>query len=281
MWITGKEENFAFSFDDVTIDPADLVTIDAHMDHEPMHGGQFFMADNMFHHVEGSMPSPGELRMHFYDNFKQPLDPRNFSGTAFIETLNTETGVVTEDTFVLFHARDGDAFLTAVLPAKMPVALYTSISLGGEDKRFDFEFETLSIEPVRSRVALAGGVDTSGTHEHVRPPLKVPETIEGILAELAVRDSDLLGRIQNQDWNTLFVPAFDARDLVEALEKMDAGLSPRERGKLRTLRSAINRSVGKIERTAHSNDPPRVQGAYDDFSTGMAELREIFKAYAQ
>ena len=99
--------------------------------------------------------------------------------------------------------------------------------------------------------------------------------------ELMNRDSDLLALIKNQDWNTLFVPAFDARDLVAALEKKDAGFSPRERGKLKTLKSAMNRSVGKIERTAHSNDPPRVRAAYDDFSAGIAQLRELYAAFIQ
>ncbi len=281
VWITGAEEEFAFSFDSVTLDPADRVALDTHMDHEPLHGGWFFMADNMFHHVEGTMPRPGELRVYFYDDFKQPVDPRSFSGSAFIEHLDEESGEVAEEVFELFYARAGDKHLTAVLPTQLPVALYTIISLGGEDKRFDFEFETLSIEPPKTRLAAASGADAGGTHEHIRPPLFIPETIEGILAELMNRDSDLLVRVESQDWNTLFIPAFDAKDLVEALEKKDAGFSPRERGKLRTLRSALNRSVGKIERTAHSNDPPRVKTAYDDFAERIAQLQELYAAFLQ
>ena len=281
VWIAGTEEDFAFSFDNVTLDPADRVALDTHMDHEPVHGGEFWMADNMFHHVELTMPRPGELRMYFYDDFKQPIDPHNFSGSAFIEHVDEDSGEVTEEVFELFYARAGDEYLTAVLPPGLPVALYAIASLGGEDKRFDVEFETLSIEPPRSRLAAASGANAGGTHEHIRPPLVIPETIEGILTELMNRDSDLLALIQNQDWNTLFVPAFDARDLVAALEKKDAGFSPRERGKLKTLKSAMNRSVGKIERTAHSNDPPRVRAAYDDFSAGIAQLRELYAAFIQ
>ena len=281
LWITGKEEEFTFSFDDVTIDPADKVALDTHMDHEPLHGGWFFMADNMFHHVEGAMPRPGELRVYFYDDFKQPIDPRSFSGAAFIERVDEESGEVTEETFELFYARAGDEHLTAIVPPEMPIALYAMISLGGEDKRFDFEFETLSVEPPKTRLAAAGGAKAGGTHDHVRPPLLIPETIEGILTELMNRDGDLLARIQSQDWNSLFIPAFDAKDLVAALEEKVAGLNPRQRGKLKTLKSAINRSVAKIERTAHSNDPPRVQKAYDEFADRMAQLRELYAAYIQ
>ncbi|MCH8205332.1 MAG: hypothetical protein IID09_09215, partial [Candidatus Hydrogenedentes bacterium] len=281
VWITGTEEEFTFSFDNVTLDPADRAALDTHMDHEPLHGGWFFMADNMFHHVEGAMPRPGELRVYFYDDFKQPIDPRSFSGNAFIEHVDEESGEVSDEVFELFYARPGDEHLTAVLPPQLPVALYTIISLGGEDKRFDFEFETLSIEPPKTRLAAASGANAGGTHDHIRPPLLIPETVEGILTELMNRDSDLLARIQNEDWNALFVPAFDAKDLVAALEEKDAGFGPRERGKLKTLKSAINRSVAKIERTAHSNDPPRVQMAYDDFADGIAQLRELYASYIQ
>ncbi|MDK1021795.1 MAG: hypothetical protein QGD90_09195, partial [Candidatus Hydrogenedentes bacterium] len=281
VWIAGKEEEFTFSFDEVTIDPADKVRLDSHMDHEPLHGGWFFMADNMFHHIEGAMPRPGELRVYFYDDFKQPIDPRSFSGAAFIERVDEESGEVTEETFELFYARAGDEHLTAIVPPQMPVSLYTMISLGGEDKRFDFEFKALSVEPPKTRLAVAGGADTGGTHEHARPPLIIPETIEGILAELMNRDSDLLARIQSQDWNTVYIPAFDAKDLVSALEEKDAGLNPRQRGKLKTLKSAINRSVAKIERTAHSNDPLRVLMAYEEFADGMAQLRELYAAHIQ
>ena len=58
----------------------------AHMDHSPLHGGQFFMAANSYHHLEGALPRPGEFDLYVYDDYKRPLDPRNFAGEVVFES---------------------------------------------------------------------------------------------------------------------------------------------------------------------------------------------------
>ncbi len=78
--------------------------IRAHGDHNPVHGGQFFMAEDNWHHVEGTYPSAGLFRAFFYDNFKKPLAGKNFSGSLVVlDKSDKELATIT-----LAPSRDGN-----------------------------------------------------------------------------------------------------------------------------------------------------------------------------
>ncbi len=284
LWIAGEKQEFAFTFDEITVDPVLAANnAIAHMDHTPLHGGQFHMADNMFHHVEGTLPRPGEFRAYFYDDFKRPIDPRNFSGNVFIEHLNEATGAVTEDEFKLELMRPGDDFLTAMLPGTLPITCYARIDLGGEPKRFDFHFEELTVDmggpmQMASAAPMAGMPAVPGMHMHYRPPFTMPTTVEGILALMAEREAELSRRIASNDIVTLYQPALDIKDLVAALAAGNWGLDVRASGKLKMLVGSVNLAVDKMDRAGDTGDVPRAQSILNELSGSLAEARKLFPA---
>ena len=252
----------------------------AHMDHSPLHGGQFFMAANQYHHLEGTLPQEGVFRLFFYDDFKRPVDPRNFAGSVIFETYNADTGDFSEEEFPL-TAVPGTDFLEARIKPEMPAEFFASVWLAGEKNRYDFYFEETSVEPVnaptRTSSTGATGPVGAGDHSHFRPPIYIPSTPKEIVAEMAIRAQRLESQIETGEWRTLYVPAFDSRDLAEALlERLD-GLSSRDLGASRRAISRIMQGAVELDRAGDLADPARARKAYDRYLEGVRTLEAIFK----
>lgn len=124
--------------------------IRAHGDHNPRHGGQFFMAADKWHHLEGTYPRAGLFRAHFYDNFTKVFPATGFSGRL----VTKEEGNREIESVPLRVTRDGltmEAELRGVgAPTKdTPLRLTAKLVLkpGEPEQRFDFTFADISKEP--------------------------------------------------------------------------------------------------------------------------------------
>ena len=140
--------------------------IRAHGDHNPVHGGQFFMAEDNWHHVEGTYPSAGLFRVFFYDNFKKPLPGKDFSGELMVlDKSDKELATVT-----FAPSRDGST-LEAKIPqqlATVPLKAAATIKYDPKARaqRFDFFFNELSKDPGPAKPAPA---TTTGAAAPARP----------------------------------------------------------------------------------------------------------------
>ena len=248
----------------------------AHMDHSPLHGGQFFMASNMYHHLEGALPAPGVFRLYVYDDFKEPVDPRNFAGKVVFETYNEETGEFKEEDFPM-EAIPGTDYLEGKIKQEMPAEFFASVWLAGKQNRYDFYFEELSEEPAYVPSSVVDSAPVTGDHSHERPPIRIPTDPKAIVVELAKRADRLEAQIENREWRTLYVPAFDSRDLAEALLERLGGLSSRDTGASRRAISRIMQGAVELDRAGDLADPARARKAYDRYLEGVTTLVGIFR----
>jgi hypothetical protein len=117
-----------------------------HGDHNPKHGGQFFMAPDNWH-VEVTHPSPALFRLYVYDDYSRPFVPGGF--TARIIAIADEKGG-TVDAAVPFHRSPAGPMLEARAPGlTLPATIAVKVRFQADDPeyRFDFPFLDYSREP--------------------------------------------------------------------------------------------------------------------------------------
>jgi Heavy metal binding domain len=179
-----------------------------HQDHNPKHGGIFFMAPDAWHHLEGVYPEPGAFRVHLYDNFSQPLSAKTFKGRVVLkETFDPATGETPElVAYPLLPSRDGSYFEARVPSADLPFELTAKIQFekDGPFERFDFVFSSLSSTTAEAPTAAAA--------------LVVPEEPAAVAEAISERARRVEDLVERGALNEIYIPALEAKDLALALE---------------------------------------------------------------
>ena len=123
-------------------------TLRAHGNHNPQHGGQFFMAPDNWHHLEGVHPSARVFRLYVYDDYGRPLaaakvkdDPgaRRHQGNVRSRDAEDDRAQRVSAEAV---AQPSAISKRASIPATLPAEMTAKVKFGGDqpEHRFDFTF---------------------------------------------------------------------------------------------------------------------------------------------
>jgi len=263
-------------------------TLRPHGNHNPQHGGQFFMAPDNTHHLEGTLPSTRLFRVYLYDDYARPLTSARFKAVrGRVEVGGRSIPLTAAAAGSYLDARlDGLA-----LPARMTARL--QIKPDAPEYRFDFAFPAVTKDPSPPTVSRtretprpaaakspASSVTATAADPSVDPALlqvPIPDTVPGILGQLRSRDRQVRELIDRGNPAAVFVPAFQARDLAIALE-------PRL-GTLTASRDATGAAIMQLVRAAWTLDAAgdtgnREQGtaAYTVFHAAAGAIDAAFAA---
>ena len=117
-----------------------------HGDHNPKHGGSFFMVSNNWH-LEVTHPAPSVFRLYVYDNYSKPFAPPGLAA-RIIEAPDragrrADVDVPFKKARGYYEARMEGLTVPATIAAKV------RFETGDKEYRFDFIFTDYSKEPVR------------------------------------------------------------------------------------------------------------------------------------
>ena len=266
----------------------------AHGDHNPRHGGQFFMADDNWHHLEGTWVQPHTFRIYFYNDMTQPLAVTGFSAQAAksdaqgndVSPFVSLKPVQTKDRNIL------EAPMPAVdLPAKF--TLRVRFKPDDKERVFDFTFADYSKEPgsavpvsnasVQGRAAVQpgsqalGGDSVTFTPGTFRPEAPLPTTTEGLLKELAERADSVKMLLDEGNLGALWYPAIRAKDVALELEQSHANEIPEgERPKMMSAVRRLTMAAWQIDAAGDLGNKERLLPLYREFSVAIADLESVY-----
>jgi hypothetical protein len=159
-------------------------TLRPHGNHNPQYGGQFFMAPDNTHHLEGAFPRARVFRLYLYDDYARPLPADRMKAVkarvVTNETFDTATRTTREIAAFPLN-KVGRGYLEArVDTARLPAQLTAKVKFKSDapEYRFDFTFTELSKKPAPPPSAAAPGqrgeMSRAADASPIRPPAAAP-----------------------------------------------------------------------------------------------------------
>jgi heavy metal-binding protein len=287
-------------------------TLRPHGNHNPQHGGQFFMAPDNWHHLEGAYPRDRVFRLYLYDDYARPLTPDRLSKVrarvVTKEIFDPSTRKTTELAAFALRVMRGAGYLEArVDRASLPIELTAKVQFepNAPEHRFDFTFEATTNEPapiIRTpetsaterplssgvaapiRNARSGGNTSSprdsGSESQaagvVRSsnPLEQssPESTADIVRLLNARNEEIATLIRRGDFPLVWIPAFQAKELGLALAPQLEHLAPAKRQVAEPALQELVRTAWLLDAYADVGNRRQIEAAHAAFTAALNSL---------
>jgi Heavy metal binding domain len=253
----------------------------AHGDHNPRHGGQFFMASDNFHHLEGTYPREGVFRVYFYDDFTRPLGRTKTA--AFVaravtrEIFDPATKAYKDvETVPLTLSKDGRYF-EARLPTALPAQITAKVKFKADEAehRFDFSFPTLTTEPAPGAPAVLAPRKAAKAQFEAASP-DAPRTREALLADLTAQSKDVDFSVRNGAFGQIYLSALAAKDAALELEATAGNLPEDRRVRVSAAVKKIVLSAWLLDQYGDLGDRQKIDEAYQGFAAAVAELTAAY-----
>lgn len=286
----------------------------AHGNHNPQHGGQFFMAPDSWHHIEGVYLPSGVFRMYLYDDFTKPLklaEARPITARLVTKQVyDPSTGKENEiEKFAL--VRKGSYLEASIGQRSLPARMSAKVTFKAGDKEnlFDFTFDTLSKDPAAPLQTTTAPVKTAAappvkpgakkspapTAAAPAPPaatpnpslvelgvnpalltVPIPETVPEMLSQLRTRTDQIRQFIDRGEFAAVYVPAFQAKDLALALDEHRRELTADKQKVVEPAVQKVVRSAYMLDAFGDLGNKQQILEAYAIFASAVKDIQSAF-----
>ena len=276
-----------------------------HGNHNPQHGGLFFMAPDNWHHLEGTFPRARLVRIYLYDDYTKPL-PRDQVKLVQGRIITTSSvgGATREVSFPLALSRDGQYLEATVDSRALPASIVAKVKLKADapEYHFDFTFTEFSKQPpaiaapatVRNAPApspraaagpaagpaqpAAPAAATPSSAPIVNPGLpqvSIPETVGEIVAQIGTRNRQIGELIELGRFSDVWFPAFEAKDLALAMTAHAAQIPTDRRALLEPTINRLLRAAWLLDAFGDLGNREQITAAYADFTSAVAGIETL------
>ncbi len=244
----------------------------AHGNHNPQHGGQFFMAQDYWHHVEGVYPSPGVFRLFLYDDYTKPLAAAKVKAVkarlVTKEETDPKTFVTKEVASVpLTVAADGAYLEAAIDPLALPanLTMQAVFTPDGKEQRFDFAFGEFSTDSMPPAMDVA-----------TRLMMDIPDNPGDLVKMLVERRDELNAVVGRGGLSEVWVPALQGKELALALELHAREFPAARRAVVETASRAIVLAAFRLDSAGDRGERDVVERAAAEFANAVKTMEATF-----